>query len=84
MGRLIAILCNPTLTTDAPCQTIAGGQQERSPVMPHAPQQTTAVHLPQRRDRSRWLVPAAIGVLGLITLTLILFALGVLVGLIRF
>jgi hypothetical protein len=35
-------------------------------------------------DRARWLVPAAIGILGLITLVLILFALGVLLGLIRF
>jgi hypothetical protein len=35
-------------------------------------------------DRARWIVPAAIGVLGLITLVLILFAFGVLLGLIHF
>ena len=35
-------------------------------------------------DSSRWLVPAAIGVLGLVTVVLILFAFGVLIGLIHF
>lgn len=38
----------------------------------------------QHPDRSRWLVPVTLGVLGLLTLALILFAIGVLVGLVRF
>ena len=36
------------------------------------------------QDRSRWIVPAAIGILGLITVVLILFAFGVLLGLVHF
>ncbi|HET6845339.1 MAG TPA: hypothetical protein VFH29_00810 [Anaerolineales bacterium] len=48
------------------------------------PQSGARVRRPNEADRARWLVPAAIGILGLITLVLILFAFGVLLGVIRF
>jgi hypothetical protein len=35
-------------------------------------------------DRFRWLVPATLGMLGLLTMALVLFALGVLVGVVRY
>jgi hypothetical protein len=52
--------------------------------MTNPPQPSDSLRRNEHPDRSRWLVPAAIGILGLITLVLILFAFGVLLGLIRF
>lgn len=52
--------------------------------MSDRPQPTTALRRDRHPDRARWLVPVAISILGFITLILILFALGVLLGLIRF
>jgi hypothetical protein len=52
--------------------------------MPNLSRPAVAIARNRRPHRAGWLVPAAIGLLGLITVLLILFAFGVLVGLIHF
>jgi hypothetical protein len=78
------MLCKPTLTLGAACLTIAGAPEDGQPEMPNHSRPYPALGPNPRREHSRWLVPISIGILGIITVALILVALGVLMGLVRF